>query len=72
MREGRPSKVCREDEERFCLCGRVGNPTKESNQWRFLCGTCKISFKLDRMRVDPSRDIRLKANRVKTKKRRLL
>ena len=23
VREGKPSKACREDEERFCLCGRV-------------------------------------------------
>ena len=72
VREGRPSKVCREDEERFCLCGRVGSPTKQSNMWRFLCGTCKISFKLDRRRVDPSTDIRLKADSVKTTQRKRL
>merc|ERR1739838_118025 len=47
VREGKPSKACREDEERFCLCGRVGG--KEGKvDWRFLCGTCNISFKLDR------------------------
>jgi len=63
VREGRPSLACREDEERFCLCGRVGrNGTTNwrfgsdlnllvshiSPSSRFLCGTCNISFKLDR------------------------
>ena len=72
VREGKPSKVCRTDEERFCFCGRVGVPTKSSDQWRFLCGTCKISFKLDRKRIDPSKDVRLKADNVRnTKKRKL-
>jgi len=46
VREGRPSLACREDEERFCLCGRVER--KGTTTWRFLCGTCNISFKLDR------------------------
>jgi len=46
VREGRPSLACREDEERFCLCGRVGR--NGTTSWRFLCGTCNISFKLDR------------------------
>merc|ERR1711942_489112 len=47
IREGKPSNTCKKAEERFCLCGRVGKGTKAS--WRFLCGTCKItfSFKLD-------------------------
>ena len=73
VREGKPSKVCRTDEERFCFCGRIGIPSKTSDTWRFLCGTCKISFKLDRMRIDPSKDVRLKANNVRnTKKRKML
>ena len=75
MREGKPSKVCRTDGERFCFCGRVGSPTKLSSMWRFLCGTCKISFKLDRKRIDPLKDTRLKADNVKnttTNKRKLL
>ena len=65
VREGKPSLACREDEERFCLCGRVER--KGTTTWRcfllstcnfghtsvylssrFLCGTCNISFKLDR------------------------
>ena len=25
VREGKPSKVCRTDEERFCFCGRIVN-----------------------------------------------
>ena len=31
VREGKPSKACREDEERFCLCGKVveGKDTKD-------------------------------------------
>ena len=68
VREGKPSKACREDEERFCFCGRIGDPTEESNSWKFLCGTCKISFKLDRKRIDPSKDNRLKAKNVKPKR----
>merc|ERR1712154_366868 len=47
VREGKPSQACRKDEERFCFCGRIvrgdGEPV-----WRFLCGTCTISFKLDK------------------------
>merc|ERR1711971_628836 len=62
VREGKPSKVCRTDEERFCFCGRIGLATNTSDQWRFLCGTCKISFKLDRKRIDPSKDVRVKAS----------
>jgi len=46
VREGRPSLACREDDERFCLCGRVER--QGTTTWRFLCGTCNISFKLDR------------------------
>merc|ERR1739840_7229 len=48
LRQGKPSLSCRVDEERFCLCGKVGKG--EAVQWRFLCGTCKISFKLDRLK----------------------
>jgi len=46
VREGKPSLACRVDEERFCLCGRVER--NGTTTWRFLCGTCNISFKLDR------------------------
>ena len=34
VREGKPSLACREDEERFCLCGRVEK--KGSTSWRFI------------------------------------
>merc|ERR1719334_641905 len=42
IRQGKPSNACKEDEERFCLCGLVGKGEKAT--WRFLCGTCKVSF----------------------------
>ena len=70
--EGRPSKICRKDEERFCFCGRLGEPTEESDKWRFLCGTCKITFKLDRKKVDPDTDARITAKKVKNKRKSLL
>merc|ERR1711994_1150255 len=50
LRQGRPSLSCKVDEERFCLCGKVG--AGEEATWRFLCGTCKISFKLDRVKSE--------------------
>merc|ERR1711997_180712 len=50
LRQGRPSLSCKVDEERFCLCGKVGSG--EEAAWRFLCGTCKISFKLDRVKSE--------------------
>ena len=34
VREGRPSLACREDEERFCLCGRVER--KGTTTWRWF------------------------------------
>ena len=71
VREGKPSKACREDEERFCFCGRIGEVSAESDKWRFLCGTCKIAFKLDRRKVDPSTDTRVKARRLRPQQRLL-
>ena len=66
VREGKPSQACRNDGERFCFCGRVGDVTPDSDKWKYLCGTCKVAFKLDRTRV--SGDNNVKANRVKPKR----
>ena len=33
VREGKPSKACREDDERFCLCGKeVGEDTDTKDE----------------------------------------
>ncbi|XP_023346101.1 uncharacterized protein LOC111715080 [Eurytemora carolleeae] len=48
VREGKPSRSCKDDNERFCFCGQVGKGDKAD--WRYLCGTCKFTFKLDRAR----------------------
>ena len=43
VREGKPSLACREDEERFCLCGRVER--KGTTTWRFfLHSTCNFGY----------------------------
>ena len=42
VREGRPSLACREDDERFCLCGRVDR--QGTTTWRFLSSTSNINF----------------------------
>ena len=88
VREGRPSLACREDEERFCLCGRVERKGTTTWRWfssnfgsamktsvsspRFLCGTCNISFKLDRrkgLKVDgKKKELASRAISVATKK----
>merc|ERR1712037_828936 len=46
VREERPSLACREDEERSVCVAELGE--MGTTTWRFLCGTCNISFKLDR------------------------
>jgi hypothetical protein len=32
VREGKPSKSCKEDDEKFCLCGKIGKG--EGVSWR--------------------------------------
>merc|ERR1712106_34102 len=48
VQKGRPSMACKEDGEKFCFCGRRVNGRVRRERGRFLCGTCTISFKLDR------------------------
>jgi len=47
--EGPPAAGCREDSERFCMCGKLGPVTRKN--WTFFCGRCKknepYSFKVD-------------------------
>merc|ERR1719319_89410 len=47
---GPPADKCQEDDERFCFCGKKG--TKETANWKFLCGECRenkpFSFKIEK------------------------
>jgi len=47
---GAPGDSCKEDEERFCFCGKKG--AAETSNWKFICGTCiknkPFSFKIER------------------------
>jgi len=47
---GPPADQCQEDNERFCFCGKKG--TKETSNWKYLCGECRenkpFSFKIEK------------------------
>ena len=40
---GKPSKSCKEDDEKFCFCGRV-NKGGEGQRWRSVLSTVVVKY----------------------------
>jgi len=63
---GPPGDSCKEDEERFCFCGKKGSG---STNWKFICGTCyankPFSFKIER--PDDPHSLKLLGEKMKQK-----
>merc|ERR1712133_134379 len=63
---GPPGDSCKEDEERFCFCGKKGSG---STNWKFICGTCyankPFSFKIER--PDDPHSLKLSGEKLKHK-----
>merc|ERR1712126_246909 len=63
---GPPGDSCKEDEERFCFCGKKGSG---STNWKFICGTCyankPFSFKIER--PDDPHSLKLSGEKLKQK-----
>lgn len=67
--EGPPATGCREDSERFCMCGKLGPVTRRN--WTFFCGRCKknepFSFKVDLGRFKNKKNKKRRKNKNSTK-----